>query len=233
MLPRLRRNGSNSLHSVETKNGFYISIGKRLTDIGVATVILLLLGPLFALVGLLLKLTSPGPVFYLQDRVGKAGTYFKLVKFRTMRADAETQGPSITASGDPRIFPFGRILRSMKIDELPQLWNILKGDMSLVGPRPEVPIYVETYTAAQREVLSVRPGITDPASILYRHEEELLGTQADPEGYYRQILLPHKLSLNLEYIRHISFGHDLSLLGKTFVALLFSHPKYTASVLDQ
>ena len=143
-----------------------------------------------------------------------------------MQADADKRGPSITSGGDPRITSIGRILRAFKLDELPQLWNVLTGDMSLVGPRPEVPRYVKSYTEEQKKVLVVRPGITDPSSLAYRYEEELLARQANPRIYYQEVVLPHKLSLNAEYIRNISLKCDLSLLAKTLFSLLFNRPRY-------
>jgi len=195
--------------------------------------VLLLLLPIFLLIGVLAKLISPGPIFYRQERVGRAGRPFRIIKFRTMQVDADKRGPSITAGGDPRVTSLGRFLRSLKIDELPQLWNVLVGDMSLVGPRPEVPLYVSSYTEEQKQALMVRPGITDPSSIAYRHEEELLAAQANPERYYREVVLPHKLSLNLEYIQNISLKQDLSLLTKTLSCLFFNRPRYVASVVNR
>jgi len=172
-------------------------------------------------------------VFYRQTRVGKAGRNFKIVKFRTMQIDADKCGPSVTAGGDPRITSIGRILRTLKVDELPQLWNVVKGDMSLVGPRPEVPLYVRFYTEEQKKVLNVRPGITDPSTLAYRHEEGLLATQADPEAYYQEVVLPDKLSLNAEYIQNISLKYDLSLLAKTVFTLLFNRPRYITSAVNR
>lgn len=144
---------------------------------------------------------------------------FLLVKFRSMCGGGDS-GPLITVASDPRITSVGAILRKFKIDELPQLWNVLKGEMSLVGPRPEVERYVAEYTHQQRRVLEVRPGITDPASIAYRHEEKLLAVHPDPEGFYRTTVLPHKLSLNLEYIENISFRRDVSLILKTLRSII-------------
>jgi len=150
-----------------------------------------------------------------------------------MQIDADKCGPSVTAGGDPRITSIGRILRTLKVDELPQLWNVVKGDMSLVGPRPEVPLYIKFYTEEQKKVLDVRPGITDPSSLTYRYEEELLAAQANPEAYYQEVLLPHKLALNAEYIRNISLKYDLSLLSKTLFSLLFNRPRYIPSTVNR
>jgi lipopolysaccharide/colanic/teichoic acid biosynthesis glycosyltransferase len=194
------------------KHTFYAKSGKRMFDSVAAAIGLLVLSPLLLVLLLLVKLSSPGPVFYWQERVGRNGKIFRIVKFRSMVEDADKRGPALTSAGDHRITALGRMFRRLKLDELPQLWNVLKGEMSLVGPRPEVPCYVESYSDSQRRVLAVRPGITDPGSILYRHEEQLLGDQPDPDRYYREVILPHKLNLNLEYVSHISFSHDLSLL---------------------
>jgi lipopolysaccharide/colanic/teichoic acid biosynthesis glycosyltransferase len=210
---------------------FYATAGKRVFDSLVAVAGLLLLSPVFVAIALLVKLSSLGPVFYLQERVGRGGKIFRIVKVRSMVVDADQRGLAITAAGDPRITAVGRILRRFKLDELPQLWNVLKGDMSLVGPRPEVPRYVESYSDAQRQVLSVRPGLTDPASILYRHEEELLGNHSDPDGYYREVVLPHKLMLNLEYLRRMSFSYDLSLIMRT-TCMLATQPKHSVPNLQ-
>ncbi|HKV27358.1 MAG TPA: sugar transferase [Candidatus Acidoferrales bacterium] len=199
---------------------FYQRAGKRILDVLCAAVGLVLLAPLFPILAALLKLTSPGPVFFIQPRVGREGKFFLLMKFRSMRATREF-GPSVTVSGDPRITSVGAILRRFKMDELPQLWNVLKGEMSLVGPRPEVEEYVMEYTPSQRQVLAVRPGITDPASIAYRHEEELLSSVLDPERYYRTIVLPQKLLLNLQYADNISFRRDVALILKTIRSILF------------
>ncbi|MFZ1405869.1 MAG: sugar transferase [Anaerolineae bacterium] len=161
-----------------------------------AAVGLMLLSPLFCWIALWIKLTSPGPVFYRAVRVGQDGRPFRLYKFRSMIVGTDRQGPGITATGDPRITRVGRFLRRAKLDELPQLINVLLGDMSLVGPRPEDPRYVAFYTPEQRRVLSVRPGITSPASLAYRHEEQLLAGE-DWETHYRTRVLPDKLALDL------------------------------------
>ena len=178
-----------------------------------------MLSPVFALIAILLKLTSPGPVLYRQVRIGKAGQNFKIIKFRTMRNYADKCGPRITVAGDSRITSMGRILRALKLDELPQLWNVMKGDMSLVGPRPEVPFYVQFYTEEQKKILAVRPGITDASSLIYRYEEALLAWQSNPESYYQEMVLPQKLSLNMEYIQNISLKYDFLLLAKTLFCL--------------
>jgi lipopolysaccharide/colanic/teichoic acid biosynthesis glycosyltransferase len=195
--------------------GFYVKHGKRVLDyISSATGLLVLL-PLFALMAVCIKLTSRGPVFYRQVRVGKDGHPFQIMKFRSMNDVASEMSPGITVSGDKRITRVGEILRRYKMDELPQLWNVLRGDMSLVGPRPELPKYVENYSPEQRLALCVRPGITDPASLAFRHEEEILSRCEDPERAYRMEILPEKLAQNLWYIQNISFRVDLRIIFAT------------------
>jgi FlaA1/EpsC-like NDP-sugar epimerase/lipopolysaccharide/colanic/teichoic acid biosynthesis glycosyltransferase len=181
---------------------------------------LLLLAPLFLVIGLMIKLTSPGPVFYRGDRVGQWGRRFKLYKFRSMVQDADRQGPGITGKDDPRITAVGHFLRRAKLDELPQLINILRGEMSLVGPRPEAPRYVAFYTGEQRQLLSVRPGITSPASLYYRQEERLLAGD-DWERAYREQILPHKLTLDLAYLRERTVWTDLALILSTLINAVF------------
>jgi lipopolysaccharide/colanic/teichoic acid biosynthesis glycosyltransferase len=221
------------VNDTKPHRGLYEFGAKRLFDFCFAALGLIFLSPFLLLIAVLLKLFAPGPVFYRQERVGKNERNFKILKFRTMQVDADKRGSSITAGGDPRITSIGKILRALKLDELPQLWNVFKGDMSLVGPRPEVPLYVECYTEEQKKVLAVRPGITDPSSLAYRYEEELLARQANPENYYREVLLPHKLSLNAEYIRNISLKYDLTLLFKTVFSLFFNRPRYIPSAVNR
>ena len=189
---------------------------KRLFDICASACGLLLLSPLFVIMAVWIKCDSRGPVFYRQVRVGRGGRDFRLYKFRSMVTDAD-KGSLITVGGrDPRITRSGYFIRKYKLDELPQLINVLLGDMSLVGPRPEVRRYVDMYTAEQLHVLDVRPGITDMASIKYRNENELLAAAADPEEYYVNVIMPDKLRINLEYVRHHSFWFDLKLIFSTF-----------------
>lgn len=204
--------------------GFYRACGKRAVDVACSAAGLLLLSPLFLLLAILVKLTSKGPVLYSQGRVGLNGRIFQMQKFRSMRMDADGAGPALTCSGDRRVTPMGRWLRRFKVDELPQLWNVLVGDMSLVGPRPEHPAYVQAYSAEQRRVFTIRPGITDFASVLYRHEEELLKGASDLERFYREVVLPHKLSLNLMYLDNISAACDLSLILQTIKSVADSRP---------
>jgi len=195
--------------------GFYRRIGKRAVDICGSLLALITFSPLFLVLAILINLTSRGPVFYRQNRVGRDARIFRILKFRSMVEDADRQGPGITAAEDERVTPFGKFLRELKLDETPQFWNVLKGDMSLVGPRPELPSYVAHYTPEQLGVLSVKPGITDIASIRYRHEEKLLKRSADPDELYRHLILPEKLALNLQYIHRMSLALDLKLILET------------------
>lgn len=198
---------------------FYRAGGKRALDVTCSAIGLLALSPVLLAVAVLVKLSSKGPVFYSQGRVGRDGKIFHIVKFRSMKDSPNGNGPVITSAGDDRVTPVGRLLRWSKMDELPQLWNVLTGDMSLVGPRPEHPKYVRDYTEEQRRVLAVRPGITDIASIVYRNEEAVLAQSSNPEWFYREVILPHKLSLNLEYVTDISLVRDLRLILETIKSL--------------
>lgn len=193
---------------------------KRLLDIAAAGAGLLVLAPLFGVVALLIKLDSPGPVFFRQQRIGKGFQPFWILKFRTMEHCARP-GAAITVAHDPRITRAGRLLRRSKIDELPQLVNILKGDMSLVGPRPEVPCYVEAFHRDYEEILAVRPGLTDLASLKYRDESALLARSPDPEREYFERVLPDKICLAKETIRRSSLFFDLGLIAKTCRSILF------------
>jgi lipopolysaccharide/colanic/teichoic acid biosynthesis glycosyltransferase len=183
---------------------------------------LLLLSPLFLAVALLIKLDTPGPVFYRARRIGRGGRPFELLKFRSMVTGAGRLGPGLTIAGDGRITRSGRWLRQTKVDELPQLFNVLKGEMSLVGPRPEDPRYVALYSAEQRRVLAVRPGITSPASIRYRGEEALLDG-ADWEQTYTGRIMPDKLQRELAYLARRTLWSDLAVLWQTALAL-FKRP---------
>jgi lipopolysaccharide/colanic/teichoic acid biosynthesis glycosyltransferase len=188
---------------------------KRAFDLLGSLAGLLIISPLLLVVSCLILVTMGWPVFYRQVRIGKDGEHFKIIKFRSMIKNADRQGPAFTAGGDPRITPVGRLLRKYKIDELPQLINVVLGDMSLVGPRPEVPEYVDRYTDEQRRVLSVRPGLTDTASIVYRDEESVLSRYDDAQKAYVDKIMPAKLKLNLAYIERAGFFSDLSLIFKT------------------
>jgi lipopolysaccharide/colanic/teichoic acid biosynthesis glycosyltransferase len=191
---------------------------KQSFDVIASAAGLLVLSPLFIAISLAVKLNDGGPVFYRARRVGRGGRLFRLYKFRTMRVDADKKGPGITASGDTRITRIGRWLRRTKLDELPQLLNVLLGDMSLVGPRPEDPRYVALYTPEQRQVLSVRPGITSAASLAYRNEEQLL-TGPNWETVYREEVMPAKLAIDLEYLSQRTLQTDIQLILRTIGAL--------------
>ena len=204
---------------------------KRIFDFVVALAGLAILSPLFVVIVIAIKLDSAGPVFFRQERVGKGFRPFVLYKFRTMVKNAPSLGGPLTAPTDPRITRVGRLLRRTKLDELPQLVNVLCGDMSLVGPRPEVPYYVDQFRADFEEVLQVRPGITDLASIKYRNEHELLATAPDPEELYRRQILPDKIRLAKEYIARSSFVFDLTVLVRT-LASLFTFARKSSDVLD-
>ena len=193
---------------------------KRLFDIVASAIGLLLLSPLFLILAVWIKCESNGPVFYKQKRVGQGNKDFDLYKFRSMRVGADKLGLITVGGRDPRITRSGYFIRKYKLDEFPQLINVLKGDMSIVGPRPEVRKYVDLYTPEQLQVLQVRPGITDPASIRYRNENELLAQVEEPERYYREVIMPDKLRLNLEYVQTMSLGEDLRLIFSTFRAIL-------------
>jgi lipopolysaccharide/colanic/teichoic acid biosynthesis glycosyltransferase len=200
--------------------GFYANYGKRTLDLVSAAAGLIVLSPLLAVTACSIKLTSRGPVLFRQVRIGKDGRPFRIVKFRTM-IDSSRSAATVTVAGDPRVTAVGAVLRRYKVDELPQLWNVIRGEMSLVGPRPELPVYVANYTAEQRAVLSARPGITDPASIAYRYEEQILATQDDPETFYVRQILPDKLARNSAYLEKITLGNDLCVILKTILLSLF------------
>jgi lipopolysaccharide/colanic/teichoic acid biosynthesis glycosyltransferase len=191
---------------------------KRGLDIAISLTALMLLGPLLAVVALAVWLDSGAPVLFQQERLGLGFRRFHILKFRSMRT--RTGGPAVTVAHDDRITRLGRLLRAAKFDELPQFWNVLRGDMSLVGPRPEVPEYVELFSDRYRTVLTVRPGITDLASLHFRNEEEVLYRSAEPLREYAERILPAKLCLAEEYVRtHTVFG-DLSILFRTAAAIV-------------
>ena len=189
---------------------------KRLFDIVASGLGLVFLSPLFLILAIWIKLDSSGPVFYRQVRVGRWNKDFRIFKFRSMRVGAD-KGSLVTIGGhDPRITRSGYFIRKFKFDELPQLINVFLGDMSLVGPRPEVRHYVDYWTPAQMHVLDVRPGITDPASIKFRNENELMEKAEDPEKYYIEVIMQEKIRLYLEYVEKHSFFYDIALIFKTF-----------------
>lgn len=190
----------------------------RLLDLVGSLAGLILLSPVFLAVAAAVKADGSGPVFYRASRVGRRGVPFRLYKFRSMVADADRMGPGITAAEDPRITPVGRVLRRTKLDELPQLINVFKGDMSFVGPRPEDPRYVAGYSPRERRVLEARPGLTSVASLRYRNESELL-RGPDWESLYRNRVLPEKLSMELEYLARRTLRSDLRLILATLLAV--------------
>jgi FlaA1/EpsC-like NDP-sugar epimerase/lipopolysaccharide/colanic/teichoic acid biosynthesis glycosyltransferase len=218
--------------SPRVRGSFYRRSGKRCFDAIAAFFGLLVLLPVFLLVGIVIKLTSRGPAFFRQLRVGRLGKPFYIFKFRTMVQHSASAAPLLTAAGDSRITPAGKSLRTTKIDELPQLINVLLGEMSIVGPRPEVPKYTADYTDAQKAILWERPGITGPSANVY--EEELLAVQSDQESYYVSTILPAKLAIDLQYCENISFFGDITLIFQTFVKIftrLHSGSKPCAPVL--
>lgn len=193
---------------------------KRFVDFMASLIGLILLSPFFLIIAITIKVFSPGPVFYLQDRVGLNGRLFKLVKFRSMRMDSDKLAAITIGKRDPRITGIGQFLRKFKIDELPQLINVLKGEMSLVGPRPEVEKFVKLYNSDQLRVLSVRPGITDYASIEFRNENELLEGKVDPIDFYVREIMPLKLNFNLRYLDNQSLLTDLKIILKTVFLII-------------
>ena len=190
-------------------------MAKRVLDLSLSLAALILLSPVFVVVGLLIKLTSPGPVFYRGERVGLDGKRFLIYKLRTMVVDAERRGGPSTPADDPRITRIGSWVRRFNLDELPQFINVLRGDMSIVGPRPEVPQYVELFTEEEKAILRVRPGITGRATLWVRNEGEILAGSSDPERTYMEKIWPEKHRLELEYVRNHSVGIDLQIMAKT------------------
>ncbi len=193
---------------------------KRLFDIVASFFGLLVLLPILLIVAILIVIDSRGGVFYRQVRVGKGNKDFRIFKFRTMHTNADKLGLLTVGGRDPRVTKVGYYLRKYKLDELPQLINVLIGDMSFVGPRPEVRKYVDLYTEEQQKVLEVRPGITDLASIEFRNENEILEKQENPDQYYIDVIMPHKLKINLRYIKNRSLLKDIGIIFKTFSAIL-------------
>lgn len=189
-------------------------VAKRIFDIMVALALLISVLPIVLIAAAGVAISSPGPVFYLGQRTGLNGRPFRIFKFRTMVVNAEHKGGGTTALGDPRIFPFGRFLRRYKLDELPQFLNVLRGEMSMVGPRPELPIYTDRYTAKERMILTVRPGITDLSSIHFSSLDEIVGAE-DADHVFEEQVLPEKNRLRLEYVEKQSLAGDLKILFMT------------------
>ena len=191
----------------------------RALDILISLVFLFLLSPILVIVALLIMLTSGWPFIFRQTRVGLHGNDFQIIKFRTMRKDAEKFGQLTVGSRDPRVTPIGYFLRKYKLDELPQFWNVLVGQMSIVGPRPEVKKYVKLYSAEQLKVLNVRPGITDDATIRFRNENQIVGNYANPEEAYIKEILPYKLRLSYIWLRKPTLYNYFRIIWQTFLAL--------------
>jgi lipopolysaccharide/colanic/teichoic acid biosynthesis glycosyltransferase len=199
-------------------------VTKRAFDLVVGAVALVVLSPLFLAVAAAIRLTSPGPAFYRQDRVGLGGRTFRIWKFRTMVADADRLGPKVSPGNDARITPVGRFLRRWYLDEFPQLLNVLAGDMSLVGPRPESPEYAAHWTDAERTVLSIRPGIVGPSTFGHMDEGEVLARVEDPQAYYVEHILHDRVRLDLEYLDRCSVGHDVRFLARQAWAIVRHRP---------
>jgi lipopolysaccharide/colanic/teichoic acid biosynthesis glycosyltransferase len=198
----------------------YRKVGKRLFDFVTASIVLLVVSPALLAIAIAIRAGSPGPVFYRGARVGMGKRPFTMLKFRTMVIDADAKGPSSTSADDPRITRVGAFLRRFKVDEWPQFINVLKGDMSLVGPRPQVAWAVEGYSPEEQRVLTVRPGITDWASIKFSNEGEILKGSTDPDRDYMKLIHPEKMRLSLQYVDRMSFGTDLGILLRTAGAVL-------------
>lgn len=195
---------------------------KRIFDFLVSLFGITILSPILIITALLSRIISGSPVFYRQERVGRNGRIFTLYKFRTMVVNADKIGSSVTTRSDLRITPIGRFLRRFKLDELPQLFNVLKGDMSFVGPRPDVRGFADKLSGDDRIVLNVRPGITGPATLKYRNEEELLAKQADPDRFNAEVIYPDKVRLNREYVENLSFLRDIQYILMTIFGRKFN-----------
>ena len=193
---------------------------KRFVDVGVSAAGLLALGPAVLVAGAFVLSESPGPAFFRSRRVGRGGKEFDLMKLRTMVVNQAGDAPQVTAGSDNRITRVGRVLRQTKLDEIPQLWNVLVGDVSLVGPRPEVLKFVEKFPSEYAEILSVRPGLSDRATLMFIDEEEQLKGQDDPEAYYVKRIMPKKLEIYLDYVRNASLYEDMQIIGETSLAVL-------------
>jgi lipopolysaccharide/colanic/teichoic acid biosynthesis glycosyltransferase len=205
---------------------FYSRFGKRWFDFACSLIGIVLLVPVFLVLALLVLLTSGWPILFRQTRAGQNGKPFNILKFRTMAHQQPGSGSLLTSAGDQRITPIGTWMRRAKFDELPQLFNVLRGDMSLVGPRPEVPYFTDQFTDEQRKVLNIRPGITGPAATKYIGEEKILATQSDKEAFYVGTLLPAKLELDLAYANNLAFHTDLKIIANTFVRLVMKSPEF-------
>lgn len=208
-----------------------MTLAKRTIDLAASLGGLLVLSPLMALIAILVKTEDGGSVFFRQERIGRGGRPFRMWKFRTMIPYASALGPSLTAAGDSRITRIGGWLRAHKLDELPQLFNVVAGEMTLVGPRPEVPKYVDMYTPDQRSVLNLEPGITDRASIMFADESALLALQEDPENYYIEKVIPEKIRINLEYAGRATAFSDLGIVLET-IGYVVPRPRVLSTKVD-
>ena len=202
-----------------SRRKIYLRAGKRCADLVVSLLGITLSSPILILCASAVKLGSCGPVLFRQQRVGRNGKLFTLLKFRTMTCGPHTERLKITVAGDPRVTTVGTWLRKMKLDELPQLFNVVRGDMSVIGPRPEVPEYVRFYDQRQRMVLRLKPGITGPASLVFINEETVLKQSRNPELFYRTHVMPQKLQIDLEYCERVSFLADCSLACRTLAKM--------------
>jgi lipopolysaccharide/colanic/teichoic acid biosynthesis glycosyltransferase len=207
-------------HHCDQNRSALLKMIKRLFDIVSSLIGLLFFLPVFLITSLLVLLGSGRPIFFKQRRVGRGGQDFLILKFRSMSDEKRAEAGQFDAGSCSRVTPIGKFLRRTKLDELPQIWNVLKGEMSVVGPRPEIRKWVEAYPNRWQEVLTVRPGITDPASIRFRNEEALLAEASDPEAEYREVILPQKLALYEEYVANASFFGDLALIFKTILVVI-------------
>ena len=205
------------------QTSFYLRYGKRCFDAIAALAGLVVLSPVLLVVAVVVRLEGNGPVFFRQERTGREGKSFRILKFRSMSVAPTRDASLLTAAGDSRVTRVGRFLRKTKLDEIPQLLNVLSGDMSLVGPRPEVPRYTRLYTETQRRVLQFRPGVTSPAALACINEEEILAGQDDPETYYIRVLLPAKLRLDLAYCAKMNWLSDVSLIVRTLLRAPGAH----------
>jgi lipopolysaccharide/colanic/teichoic acid biosynthesis glycosyltransferase len=219
MRPRsLKETGREA--AIDRRKTFYLQHGKRILDVLGALAGLIITSPILGFCAIAIYLDSPGPVFFRQWRIGEQSKPFQIFKLRTMVRDADQKGPKLTAAGDCRITRVGKCLRKTKLDEIPQLFNVLRGEMSFVGPRPEVPEYVATYTPEQKKLLEVKPGITGPASLEFIEEEKLLTTDPDRENFYVSTVLARKLELDLVYYQTASVAMDIKLILSTLRILL-------------
>jgi lipopolysaccharide/colanic/teichoic acid biosynthesis glycosyltransferase len=208
-------------------------IGKRIFDIFVSFISLIILSLVLIIAAVIIKLESKGSILYKQIRVGLNGKPFYIYKFRTMEMGADKNGPLITSANDLRMTRTGRFLRKIKLDEMPQLFNVLKGEMSIVGPRPEVPEYVKLYTNEQKRVLTVKPGMTDPATVYFRNEERLLANTDNKESFYIHKIMPVKLKLYLRYIDNMSLVYDIKLILLEFFAIILPEAIFSRIFINE